>query len=559
MTRLCRFPSYFVWCAVFFVVEKDMRKRCVIGSSSLLGLAVGLAGTGCWGANLENQVVALGGQTPVAGTLGLRIPFADAVINNAGEVAFTGTELRTGQNRMGLYLYRPGMGVELLADGGDGGYLFTPNLSADGSVVYRAPVLVMDDTMMYNPGRAGSVVVATTVPGGAPPPLAGAAYTQFYSSLFYRGGNLAFGGKLAGADIDAQHMEFVATSKDGGAPTFLVRQGATGSAPFGTDNGQTSWVTGFEVDGVNSHGDVAIHGNFAAPPFFPLDPLGPNQSVFAVVDGATQQVTVIAQGGQAVAGLAGVNYVSVSGRMDINDAGSTVWLGRTTFRNTYVASPNVLAERVGGTTTLLFQKGTPVDGASIFLLDRDPIITGNGSVLFEADLVTGNEGLFRYTPAGGIKWLFATRDTAHGPGAGYTFADIRNISANASGDFAFVATVELWQGQFVLDAFTGVYAYRNGVLQLLVRTDAPFDVDPTSGLDERTVRTIQEVTGDSGGQDGHRSYMNDQGDVVFSLTFTDDTGGVFIDHGVATPEVTTLGTLAVGAAGLLGRRRRRRV
>jgi MYXO-CTERM domain-containing protein len=47
--------------------------------------------------------------------------------------------------------------------------------------------------------------------------------------------------------------------------------------------------------------------------------------------------------------------------------------------------------------------------------------------------------------------------------------------------------------------------------------------------------------------------------VVLSLTFTDDTGGVFIDHGVATPEVTTLGTLAVGAAGLLGRRRRRRV
>jgi hypothetical protein len=281
--------------------------------------------------------------------------------------------------------------------------------------------------------------------------------------------------------------------------------------------------------------------------------------MFGVVDGVTGEVTTVAVSQTAVAGAAGQNYsfIQGSGRIDINDAGSVVWMGRTSSSS----NPGVISKRVGNVTTFLAKTGDVLDGTAItgFNPLRDPVITGNGTVLFEANIgSSGAFGVFKHTDAGGFKLLYATSDSTHGPGGGLSFADITQVSANANGDFAFYATLV---GSGVTGANDeALYVVRGGVLQQVVREGDLFDVDPTGGESLRTVYSIvpDSMLVNTGGQDGRRSMINDSGDVVYSLVFRDGgvfSAGVFVSPG-SVPEAGTVGVLGVGVVGLLRRRRR---
>ncbi|HEX3599362.1 MAG TPA: hypothetical protein VHU84_04430, partial [Lacipirellulaceae bacterium] len=73
------------------------------------------------------------------------------------------------------------------------------------------------------------------------------------------------------------------------------------------------------------------------------------------------------------------------------------------------------------------------------------------------------------------------------------------------------------------------YAGTPGNLLKVVREGDIIDVDPSSGVDNRTVKSIGSIdaTGGAGGQDGHGPYLNDAGLFVYELTFTDGSSGIF--------------------------------
>jgi hypothetical protein len=542
-----------------------------------LALVAALAGVSgaAFGVDLQGHVVALSGRTDQYGpgfsafgdnTFG---QFGKAVINNAGQVAFGGSNQDYSgfglPSATSVFLYRPGVGIELVGrgEGSGAGYVAVENpyLSADGSVVFREFRTGGNTGFTYKAvgGSATLVAELNNTASGNPPAGAGTSYGSLTTtgSFAFRGGMLAFGGQLQGPGISSNgttgNDDVLVRSAGGAQGAFLAQEGASGSAALGTDNGTTTWHTNFNAYAVNSRGDVAFQGGYGLPAQFG------EPSMFGIIDGVTGEVTTVAVAGTPVVGAPGQNYTFIqgSGRIGINDAGSVVWMGRTGG-----AQPGVISKRVGNVTTFLAKTGDVLDGVTItgFNSLRDPVITGNGTVLFEANIgSSGGFGVFKHTDAGGFKLMYAISDATHGPGGGLTFSGITGISANAGGDFAFYGSL---LGSGVTGANDeGLWAYRNGGLELIVQEGDLFDVDPTSGVDLRTVYAIVPDTAivNTGGQDGRRDLMNDNGDVVYSLLFKDGStysAGVFVSPGGAVPEAGTVGMLGVGVLGLMRRRRR---
>src|SRR5262249_7952372 len=89
----------------------------------------------------------------------------------------------------------------------------------------------------------------------------------------------------------------------------------------------------------------------------------------------------------------------------------------------------------------------------------------------------------------------------------------------------------------------------NGLVALIAQKQTIFHVGPG---DDRTVLAIGGLNS-GGGEDGRAMSLNDNGDLVFSLDFTDGTSGVFVTH---IPAPGSLSLLAASA--LIAVRRRRR-
>src|SRR5262249_37763669 len=104
------------------------------------------------------------------------------------------------------------------------------------------------------------------------------------------------------------------------------------------------------------------------------------------------------------------------------------------------------------------------------------------------------------------------------------FLSPSNIQLNDLGQIAFSTSLTgagvsggLGNGSALFAADT------DGVLQLVARTSNSFEVAPGD------IRTITGIGGlaTSGGQDGHLVNLNDQGQLVFELDFSDGSSGVF--------------------------------
>jgi hypothetical protein len=131
-----------------------------------------------------------------------------------------------------------------------------------------------------------------------------------------------------------------------------------------------------------------------------------------------------------------------------------------------------------------------------------------------------------------------------------TFSGISGLTLNAAGQVAFTGNLTGPGVSVGLGNGSTLWATDlDGALVMIARTGTSF----TDGLgNTHTISSIG-FFGGTGNQDGHTSTFNDNGDLAFTLSFSDGTQGAFVTH-IPAPGAASL--LALG--GLVTARRRRR-
>ena len=229
--------------------------------------------------------------------------------------------------------------------------------------------------------------------------------------------------------------------------------------------------------------------------------------------------------------LPGARFRNVFGA-SLNDAGQIAF--RTVFDGPGFDSTNdsgIVVKQPFGPFSLIASEGelAPIPDANLtFFSFIDPRVNGRGDVTFVATLAGDGIGQSNNTAIfisidGQLQLLAREGDPVPGTRTGQVLGNISTHALNNQGQVAFHTNVVAASGA------TGVFATDiNFNLLSLAVADVPFDVDTSDlGEDLRIVEDCDLRTG-SAGQDGRRTCISDDGDVVFILSFADGSEGIFV-------------------------------
>jgi hypothetical protein len=566
--------------------EIEMRR------STASALAVALASTSVYASgNLSNHAIALSHRTDQFGpqvasfgdaTFG---QFSFAQINHAGNVLFGGSYFDaspafggsyiTNGNVPGIWRHDPGTGLTVVArersiTGGSTNVfnsLEYARLDLDGSVMFASLAGSKRSLYRQNGSDAPRAVAQADATNDLGPDLASTSYS----------GN---GGSITANSNDALvhngHVPFEATLNTGGSINFnnyhtlsrvvesapnqiLLRSNNAAAAPFSSQ----VYFNNFNLSGVNASGDIVFLASLNSGQF--------GQSFFGRFrndTGTIQYVAVSNTTGATGPNIPGspsstMTFLSGAGDIGINNAGDMVFFGRISSGN-----PQYLMRRGNNdaANTFLARPGDSLGlpaGRTLanFNATASPVIAGDSTVFVTGTVTGGTAGaraLWKHSTTSGFTPLLITStDGPLGPnmGSGIFFSDIHSLNANAFGELAFFAPI--WGPGVTGNTDGALWVYRDDAIEMVVREGQLFDIDPTDAIDQRTIKEIA-LPGflmNTGGQDGRMSYMNDDGAIVLSLSFTDNTAGVFVLPGPRSviPEPATMALLAGGV--LMLRRR----
>jgi hypothetical protein len=252
---------------------------------------------------------------------------------------------------------------------------------------------------------------------------------------------------------------------------------------------------------------------------------------------------------------AGVAFGDFSGYAASNDSGDVAY--NAYLRGTNVGSNNnrgIFVYRNGATAALARtgssgSLGPGLEAGVQFTSLIWPVINTAGDVFFVGN-VTGapsnaRPGIWRNR--GGQNTVFALAGAVDslGPGIGpdISFRTFQTPECNAVGDAIFGAYLS---GPGVTSSNEyGIWAFIQNQLFPIAREGDQFDVDPSSAVDLRTISGVflGSVSGGSipsGGDDGRIRTLNDSGVVVFQLSFTDGSAGIFTTYVVPEPNSLTI-------------------
>lgn len=211
------------------------------------------------------------------------------------------------------------------------------------------------------------------------------------------------------------------------------------------------------------------------------------------------------------------------------------------------------------------QAAPGVDDGAEFSFFGSPALNDAGDVAFSAGLRledgsgagnvdTGNNRTAILGPdAGGgapLSVLARAGQTAPGVHDGAEFDLFSGTpTLNAAGDVAFLASLRTVAGDVDDSNDTGLFAFVDGVLKLIVREGDLVDVVPADGLAEAL--TVSAINFDNDVFDGSTGF-NDAGTLAFGLAFTNGTSGIFT---VTVPEPGAGFVLLAALGGVLRPRR----
>jgi hypothetical protein len=168
-------------------------------------------------------------------------------------------------------------------------------------------------------------------------------------------------------------------------------------------------------------------------------------------------------------------------------------------------------------------------------------------VAFGASTSVSGNGIFAGTPGSSLSTV-ALGGTAAPNCGGATFnGNITFVPViNASEQVAFLGTLTIGSGSppVIIATDQGLFAGAPGSLVLVVRKADVVDVDPTAGVDDRTVSA------------NNFPSFNDSGELAYQLHFTDGSSGIFTSDITVVPEPGTLALVGAAAVGGWAVRRR---
>ena len=497
------------------------------------------------------------------------------------------------------------------------GFLDTPILNDAGQIAFfgalqGAGVTGSNDGVIYA-GPAASPLLRAREGQAAPGTAAGVAYSFLEAPSLSNAGDVTFYAQLVGSSVTPGSNSSALYVDRGTGPQLAARTGsaAPGGGTYTQLGGRAS--TSPRAVPMNGAGELAVYARISDRSVVLAGPAA-NPRVVAREGDAAPGVgstylnfnstdnldTPVLAGGGAVAYLArlatgdqvvytaatsadvprvvartntpppGANPLVVTwslGSPVLTDGGRLAYFAELVGGSPepvvrdalYVAAP-------GGTPQLVAETLNPAPGAGpgvrygAFGRPNAPAINDAGGVAFVAGLTGG--GL-----AAGDKALFAgpaaapsmvARYGTAAPGAGGDlFEGFFQPDINDDGQVAFLASVREIPGiSPPNDDELALYAYDPAAgLTLVVREGQRFDV---GGGEFRTISTtdgIRFATGLGAEINSDRlSGLGEDGQLAFSLRFTDGTMGIFL---ATVPEPGMVGVIGVGAGVLLRRRRGR--
>ncbi|MBI1370221.1 MAG: PEP-CTERM sorting domain-containing protein [Planctomycetes bacterium] len=494
------------------------------------------------------------------------------VINNAGQVAYRGfVGIGAGLTHEGIWRYNADGTTQIVynttvasANLDDAVSGSEPLFDDLGNIAFfgfnKQPDSQMRTGIFRTQNGSTTVMplVHTGTDGALGPDLgAGISINTLRKPTGFRNGKLVFDADLTGSGINFNNDTTFFRSDDASSTLVLTREAAVGSSFPGPDIASRFFANSNFGGGVNAAGN-AISGASLNDNSF-------GTGVYFIADGSTNHIIAMKNAtgalGPNIAGNPGAvfTFIQGAGTPDINDAGDAVFTGRMG-----TSRPNVIVRHTNGVNAavvLLTDMAPGTTGSyKDFAPTNSPVIAGNGDIFFAATVTNPTNvnqffaGLWRQRDGEGVS-LVALDGSSIGLGSDVHFTDLHSVSANARGDVAF-------RVQFIGAGVTAandnaVLAFVDGVLEIVAREGDQVDVDPTDGVDLRTIDSflLDTQLHNTGGQDGRRSYFNDLDQVVLGVTFTDGSTGVLLTNLRAVPEPASL--LMLLAVGSMLRHRRR--
>jgi hypothetical protein len=452
---------------------------------------------------LISPVAVSGAPAPAGGNYRTTGTFGSPNLNSSGEIVFQ-AYLSGGSATNGIFVGTPGslqaVALQGAAAPAGGNYnLLAPlALNSSGQVAFAASLTGGSSASGFFVGTPGSVQAAALEGTAAP---AGGNYSSLYSAdsfpLFNASGQVAFFANLTGGSS--------ANGIFAGAPGSVQPVALLGTAAPAGGN-----YVGLKGGGqaLNDLGRVAFVANLTGG--------SSSQGIFMGAPGALQ--TAALQGGAAPAGGSYSSFVE----LELNDSGHVGFLAQLTGSS---STQGIFAGAPGSLQAVALLGGAAPIGGSYSGLAKPPLLNASGQVAFLAYMTGGSstQGIFAGVP--GALQPVALQGGAAPGGNGATYSDFGaslGYLLGGSGQVVFGATLAGTGVTFANN--TGLYASLPGGVVEIVRKGDMIDFGNGSGL--HTVSGIT-VTNGSGGEDGRGFSLNDSGMLVYELTFTDGTSGIF--------------------------------
>ena len=331
----------------------------------------------------------------------------------------------------------------------------------------------------------------------------------FGTSLIHLGGSgdgtIAYFARLVGSGISADNNTALYIGDENGAE-LVVRKGD--AVP-----GAGSDVTFFEFFDaqLDQQNDLVF-----------LATLNEGSGLFSTAGGLHP---IALEGTTAPGAPIGTNFESFDFTSFFGDVNA---LGQSSFVVALTGDSEGIFSDAGGSLEAIAIKGDPVrDGSLVRFLDFDDFVLNDaGTTAFVAELsgavvIPFNSAIFK--GGGSIEQIDRVATSglmAPGIDGDVRFSEFSRLHLSNEDEVAFLATLMPFDGSEINSSNdTALFAERGGNLQLIVREGDSFDVDDdpvTSSF--RTVSLIRPAS--------NRPYAD--GQLIFRLTFTDGTSGIFI-------------------------------